>query len=166
LILVVQLAVSRQLLPAIGYVALSENPWEWLKHLILPGIALSTYASAETALQLRASLVETLDRDFILSARARGLSQGSVMFKHALKTGAIPVVTILGLRLGLILGGTVIVEQIFAINGVGALAISATVGHDINMLLGILMLVATAVLVAQMLVDISYGFLNPKMRVR
>jgi peptide/nickel transport system permease protein len=164
LILVQQLAVARQLVPAIGYVSFADSPWEWLKHLLVPGLALSTYASAALALQLRASLVETLDRDFILSARARGLSQRSVMFKHAMKTAAIPVVTILGLRLGLILGGTAIVEQIFAINGVGSLLYSATVGHDINMLLGILMLVATAVLVTQMLVDISYGFLNPKMR--
>lgn len=165
LVLVQQLAVSRQLVPAIGYVSFGDSPWEWLRHLIVPGLALSTYASAETALQLRASLVETLDRDFILAARARGLSQRSVMFKHAMKTAAIPVVTILGQRLGLILGGTAIIEQIFAINGVGSLVISATVGHDINMLLGILMLVAAAVLVTQMLVDISYGFLNPKMRV-
>lgn len=166
LVLVVQLAVVRQVLPAIGYVSFAEDPWEWLKHLLLPGIALSTYAAAETALQLRASLVETLDRDFILAARARGLSARSVLFKHAFKTGSIPVVTILGLRLGLILGGTAIVEQIFAINGVGTLAITATIGHDINMLLAIVMLVAMVVLVVNVLVDISYGYLNPKMRMR
>lgn len=166
LVLVVQLAVVRQLLPAIGYVSFSTSPWEWLRHLLLPALALSTYAAAETALQLRASLVETLDRDFIMSARARGLSYASILFRHAFRTAAIPVVTVLGLRLGLILGGTVIVEQIFAINGVGSLAIAATNGHDINMLLGILMMVASTVLIMNVVVDISYGFLNPKMRTR
>jgi peptide/nickel transport system permease protein len=166
LVLIVQFAVLRQILPSIGYVKLTDDPFEWLKHLILPGIALSAYSSAETALQLRASLVETLGKDFILSARARGLASRSIVFRHAFKTAAIPIVTILGLRLGLILGGTAIMEQIFAINGVGALAISSTQGHDINTLLGIVMLVATIVLVVNVLVDISYGYLNPKMRVR
>jgi peptide/nickel transport system permease protein len=166
LVLVQQLAVARQVFPAIGYVAFADNPWEWLKHLLIPGIAMSTYGSAAIALQLRASLVDTLDRDFILSARARGLSQRSVVFKHAMKTAAIPVVTIIGLRLGILLGTTAIVEQIFAINGVGALIISASTGHDINMLLGVVVLVALAVIVSQMLVDISYGYLNPKMRAK
>jgi peptide/nickel transport system permease protein len=164
LVLVAQLAVTRGLLPAVGYVSFTDNPWEWLRHLILPGIALSTYAAAETTLQLRASLIDTLGRDFVLAARARGLKGRSVLFRHALKTAAIPVVTILGLRLGLILGGTVIVEYIFAINGIGTLAIQATNTGDINMLLGIVMLVTVAVLVTNMVVDLSYGFLNPKMR--
>jgi peptide/nickel transport system permease protein len=166
LVLVMQFAVERDWLPAIGYVPLVDNPWEWLRHLVLPGLALSTYLAAEIALQLRAALLETLDRDFIVAARARGLSSSSIVFKHAARTAALPVITIVGLRVGLLFGGTVIVETIFVMNGVGTLAVTATRGQDINMLLGILMLVAVAILVVNVIVDITCGFLNPRLRTR
>ncbi len=164
IVLVVQLSVEWNLLPAIGYVGLTEDPWEWFRHLVLPGVALATYPAAEVTLQLRASLIDTLDRDFILSARARGLSKRAVVFKHALRTAATPVVAILSLRLSLIVGGTAVVESIFAIGGVGSLAISAARFGDVNVLLGIVVLISIAILVVGVISDIAYGYLNPKLR--
>ena len=164
LLLVVQFAVQRQVFPAIGYVDFTEDPWEWFMHLVLPAVALATYPAAELALQLRASMIDTLDRDFILSARARGLRRGSVVFKHALRSAAVPVVAILSLRMSLILGGTAVVESIFAIGGIGSLAISAAQFGDLNVLLGIVLLISTSVLVVGFLTDIAYGYLNPKLR--
>lgn len=164
LLLVMQLSVEMGVLPAIGFVPISEDPWEWFRHLILPCLALSAYLAAEVALQIRAGLLETLGRDFIMAARARGLSRTSVVFRHGARTAALPVVTIIGLRAGLLFGGTVIVESIFVMNGLGTLAITATRAQDVNMLLGILMVVATAVLIINALVDATYGLLNPKLR--
>jgi peptide/nickel transport system permease protein len=153
-------------LPSVGYVAFTQSPWEWFRHLAIPAFCTSALFSSEITLQLRAALVDNLDRDFVLAARARGLRGRSVLFRHALRSALIPVVTILGPRIALLLGSTAIVEQIFAINGVGTLALQSTSTHDINMLLGIVMIVATTVLVMNVMVDIINGFLNPKMRVR
>lgn len=166
LVLVVQLSVYRPWLPSVGYVAFTQSPWEWFRHLAIPAFCTSALFSSEITLQLRAALVDNLDRDFVLAARARGLRGRSVLFRHALRSALIPVVTILGPRIALLLGSTAIVEQIFAINGVGTLALQSTSTHDINMLLGIVMIVATTVLVMNAMVDIINGFLNPKMRVR
>jgi peptide/nickel transport system permease protein len=166
LVLVVQLSVYRSWLPSVGYVAFTQSPWEWFRHLAIPAFCTSALFSSEITLQLRAALVDNLDKDFVLAARARGLRGRSVLFRHALRSALIPVVTILGPRIALLLGSTAIVEQIFAINGVGTLALQSTSTHDINMLLGIVMIVATTVLVMNAMVDIINGFLNPKMRVR
>jgi peptide/nickel transport system permease protein len=166
LLLVAQLSIAHHLLPAVGYVTFATSPWEWFRHLILPGLALCTFPAAEMALQLRASLVDTMRQDFILAARARGLRSRSVVFKHGMKSAAMPVVTILGLRLGLILSGTVIVEQIFAIQGVGAMVVAAATSEDVNALLAVVMLVAVMVLVMNALADITVGWLNPKVRPR
>ena len=164
LVLILQMAVFRQWLPAIGYTAFTESPWEWFRHLIMPGVALSAFAAAETALQLKGSLIDTLGRDYILTTRAKGLTGKTILFKHALRNAALPVVTVLGLRMTYLIGGAIIIEQVFTINGLGSLAITAAQSSDVNVLLGIVMVGTVVAILMNALVDVTYGYLNPKLR--
>jgi peptide/nickel transport system permease protein len=164
LILVVPLAIDRSWFPALGYVPLSDGVWPWLRSLTLPAIALALLPSAEMVLQVRAALIETLEKDYILAARARGLSALSITLKHALKNAAIPVVTVLGFRIAQLLGGSVVIESVFALNGLGTLAITAALASDMPVLLGLTMVTTLAVVLVNFLVDASYLYFNPRGR--
>jgi peptide/nickel transport system permease protein len=165
LVLIVYFAINRSWFPAVGYVGLDEGFLEWLRHLVLPAVALAAVPAAELALQLRGSLVEVLGRDYIMATRAKGLTSWSIIGKHGLKNAAIPVVTVLGFRIAQLLGGTVTIELVFNINGLGRLAVNSTLSHDISVLLGLVVVTTLVVLVINVLVDISYGYFNPKVRV-
>jgi len=165
LVLIVYFAINRSWFPAVGYVGLDEGFLEWFKHLVLPAVALAAVPAAELALQLRGSLVEVLGRDYIVTTRANGLTSMSIIGKHGLKTAAIPVVTVLGFRIAQLLGGTVTIELVFNINGLGRLAVNSTLSHDIPVLLGLVVVTTLVVLIINVLVDISYGYFNPKVRV-
>lgn len=164
LILVVPLAIERNWFPALGYVPLSDGFWPWLRSLSLPAVTLALLPSAEMALQVRAALIETLEKDYIVAARARGLSAASITLKHALKNAAIPVVTVLGFRIAQLLGGSVIIESVFALNGLGTLAITAALASDMPVMLGLTMVTTLAVVVVNFLVDASYLYFNPRGR--
>lgn len=164
LILVVPLAIEHNWFPALGYEALSDGFGPWLRSLTLPAITLALLPSAEMALQVRAALIETLEKDYIVAARARGLSAASITLKHALKNAAIPVVTVLGFRIAQLLGGSVIIESVFALNGLGTLAITAALASDMPVLLGLTMVTTLAVVVVNFLVDASYLYFNPRGR--
>src|SRR5699024_3045710 len=127
---------SVQIFPAFGYVPLSDGVVPWFQHLVLPGVALALLPAAEVALQLRSSLGQVLTSDYILNAEARGLSRASVMLKHGLKNALIPVVTVLGFRVSEVLGGTVTIEIIYGMPGLGSLAVDSVLNHDIPVLLG------------------------------
>ena len=148
--------------PAIGYRPLSDGFWTWLNALVLPAIALAALPLAELTIQLRASLIEVGQRDFILASRAKGLRPSKIVVKHGLKNAAIPVVTVLGFRIAQLLGGSVIVEQVFVLPGLGTLAINSVLAQDIPVLLGLVLLSTIVVLVVNVLVDLSYGYFNPK----
>lgn len=150
--------------PATGYVPMSEGVGEWLLRLTLPSLTLGVGVAAELTRHVRASMRDVLQRDYIQTARAKGLSTASVIGKHGFKNAALPVVTVLGLQVRRLLGGTVIVEQIFAINGVGTLAVRAVFHRDLPVLLGIALITALIVLLVNLLVDLSYGYLDPKVR--
>jgi peptide/nickel transport system permease protein len=165
LVLIVYFAINRSWFPAVGYVGPDESILEWLKHLVLPAVALAAVPAAELALQLRGSLAEVLGRDYIMATRAKGLTRRSIIGKHGLKNAAIPVVTVLGFRIAQMLGGTVTIELVFNINGLGRLAVNSTLSHDIPVLLGLVVVTTLVVLVINVLVDISYGYFNPKVRV-
>jgi peptide/nickel transport system permease protein len=165
MLLVVAFAVNQPWFPAIGYVPLSQGAGPWLDHLVLPAIALGAVPGAEMAMQVRGALLETLHRDFILTAHAKGLPPHSIVLKHALKNAAVPVVTVLGYRAAQLLGGTVIIESVFALDGVGALAVASATNGDVPMLLGITMFTTLSVLLVNTLVDASYAYFNPKVRV-
>jgi peptide/nickel transport system permease protein len=164
IVLVVAFAVNRSWLPAIGYKPLSAGPWQWFEHLILPGIALSLFLASELTLQLRNSLTEVLHRDFILAGEARGLSRSSIVLKHGMKNAGAAVVTVLGFRLAALLAGTVTIETVFVLPGLGVLAVNSVLGRDVPVLLGLVVLSAALVIVINLLVDISYGYFNPKVR--
>ena len=115
--LVVLFAVTWKLLPPSGYVKFTEDPVEWLRHIVLPAVALGVWSAASLARQLRASLIDALDSRYVRTAWAKGRARRRVVLKHAMKNAAIPVVTVLGLQIGFLLGGTVIIEQIFSIPG-------------------------------------------------
>jgi len=164
LLLVLLLALQLGLLPATGYVPFTEDPVQWAVRLILPSLALGLGVAAELTRQVRGAMRDVLQRDYIQTARAKGLSTFSVIFKHGLKNAAIPVVTVLGLQIRRLLGGTVIVEQIFNINGIGSLAVRAVFQRDLPVLLGVALISAVVVLIVNLIVDMSYGFFDPKVR--
>ena len=164
LMLIIVFALKNSWFPAVGYHPLTENPVLWLKHLMLPAVTLAAAPSAEIARQLRGSLCDTLDNEYIRTAQAKGLRQRPVLLKHALKNAGIPVATVIGVQFSFLLGGSVIVEQVFGIPGVGALAISAVLQRDLPVIQGIVLITAVAVLLINLLVDLSYGYFNPKVR--
>ncbi|MEN2740627.1 ABC transporter permease [Microbacterium sp. X-17] len=164
MLLVLAFALYLPLLPALGYVDLAQSPLEWLRHIILPSIALAAYGIGTTALQLKVSLSDTLRQDFIMASRAKGLPPHSLVLKHGLKNAAVPVVTMLGLRLAQLVGGTVVVEQVFNLPGLGQLALTSTIDRDVPVMLGIVVLSTLMITLINVCVDISYAYFNPKVR--
>ncbi len=163
LVLVVLLAVRAPLFPATGY-ASGEGPLPWLRSLVLPVLALAVGGSAFIARQTRDAMADVLTRDFITALRAHGLPLRSIIFKHALRNAAIPVVTLLGLMFVSLLGGTVLIESVFTIPGLGQQAVAASSTHDLPMIEGVAFYFTVVVIAVNLLVDVSYGWLNPKVR--
>jgi peptide/nickel transport system permease protein len=149
-------SVTLNLLPATGSGSLDR--------LILPALVLGYEGTGLIARLTRASLLEVLGREYITTARAKGLYRRLVVMRHALRNALIPVVTVIGLQLGRLLAGSIIVETVFARQGVGQLAIEAILQKDYPLVQGIILLTAASYVIANLLVDISYGFLNPKIR--
>lgn len=164
LVLVLLFAVTHQIFPAFGYVPISEGVVPWFQHLVLPGVALALLPAAEVTLQLRSALGQVLGSDYILNAEARGLSRASVIGKHGLKNACIPVVTVLGFRVSEVLGGAVTIEIIYNMPGLGSLAVNSVQNHDVPVLLGFVLFTTVVVILVNLLVDISYGYFNPKVR--
>jgi peptide/nickel transport system permease protein len=165
LILIEVLAVRVRLFPTTGYVALDGDPGQWLRSIVLPVLTLSAGTTAAIARQTRDSMLQVFSRDFVTALRSRGLPLRVIVVKHALRNAAIPVVTTLGVVFIGLLGGTVLVEQVFAIPGLGEAAVTATTNHDLPMIEGIAFYFAVLVVIVNLLVDISYTALNPKVRV-
>jgi peptide/nickel transport system permease protein len=164
LVLVELLAVKVQVFPATGYAPLGTDPGPWLRSIALPVLTLSAGGVAFVAKQTRDSLSEVMSRDFIVMLRARGLSRRSVVLRHALRNAAIPVVTMLGLLLVGLLGGTVLIENVFSIPGLGQEAVTAAGSHDLPVIEGVAFYFAVVVVIANLLVDVSYRLLNPRVR--
>jgi peptide/nickel transport system permease protein len=164
LILVAFFAVNLRWFPATGFTPISASPWEWLRSVILPSIALGTSSSAAIARQVRSAMVGVLQQDYIRAARAQGLSSRRIILRHALTNAMVPVVAVLSFQITVLLGGALIVEQVFAINGLGTLAIGAVRQQDIPMIQGIVLVMVALVVLVQLATDIVYGLLNPKAR--
>lgn len=164
LVLASLFAVTYQLFPAFGYQPLSAGFGPWLSHLFLPGLALGLLPAAEVTLQLRSALGQVLKSDFILNAEAKGMSRATVVLKHGLKNAAIPVVTVFGFRVSEVLAGTVTIELIFNMPGLGRLAVDSVQSRDIPVLLGFVLFSTVVVVLVNLLVDVSYGYFNPKVR--
>lgn len=164
LVMVELLAVKLPIFPTVGYTPLTVDPVAWLRSIVLPVLTLSAGAVAVLAKQTRDAMADTLSREYITMLRARGLPSRSVVFKHALRNAAIPVVTVLGLLLVTLLGGTVLIEVVFAVPGMGQQAVNASGGHNLPMIEGLAFYFTVVVVITNLLVDISYRLLNPKVR--
>jgi peptide/nickel transport system permease protein len=164
LLLVLVVALQWNWLPATGYVPFLRNPLHWALFLILPVLTLSFSVTAELTRQVRAGLIETLSKDYVRTARAKGLPGYVVVGKHALKNASVPIVTVFGLQVRRLLGGTVIVEQIFNVPGIGSLIVKSVFERDLPVVLGITVVSAIVVLLVNLLVDLSYGYLDPRVR--
>ncbi|HET8522561.1 MAG TPA: ABC transporter permease, partial [Thermomicrobiales bacterium] len=135
-----------------------------LKYIVLPAVTLSVLLMAVLTRLTRAGMLDVLSEEYVRTARAKGLRETSVIVRHALRNALIPLVTVMGLQLGSILGGTIIVEQIFAWPGVGRLAINAVTSRDYPIIQAVVLFVSVIFVVMNLLVDLLYGFLDPRIR--
>ena len=164
LLLVQLFALRLAVLPPGGYVEPTASPGGWLRGIVLPVATLSAGAVALVAKQTRDAMADTLSTEYVTMLRARGLPPRSVVWRHALRNAAIPVVTTLGMLLVSLLSGAVVVESFFSIPGLGQLAASASGSHDLPVITGVAFAFTVVVVTANLLVDLSYRVLNPKVR--
>jgi peptide/nickel transport system permease protein len=165
ILLILGLAVGLHLLPAAGFVPILANPLGNLEHLILPAIVLGTGFAAVIMRQTRSSMLDSLESDYIRTARAKGMTESSVLWRHALRNSVITVITVLGLQLGALIAGVVTVEEVFAIPGLGQLTLDSVFQRDYPTLQAVVLLTAAGYIVANLLVDLAYSLFNPRIRV-
>ncbi len=164
LVLILLFAVSLRIFPPGGYVPFSDDPIGNLRDLILPVITLGTGSVAVNLRQIRASMSEVLSQDYIRTARAKGLAEKRVNYTHALRNAVIPVLTIVGLQIGAILAGAFVVETIFLWPGIGQLAVLSIQAKDYPLVEGVVLLSALSYMATNLLVDICYAILDPRIR--
>jgi peptide/nickel transport system permease protein len=165
MMLVLIFAVNLGWFPAVGFTRLTEDPWDWFKSLVLPSIALGTFVAASLTRQLRGELADVMQRAYVRTAWAKGGSGLRVVGKHALKNALIPAITVIGFTLGALIGGTVILEQIFSIPGLGTYLLLAITSSDMPVIMGVTTMFVLVYTLMSLLVDIAYGLVNPKVRI-
>ncbi len=151
-------------LPISGYTSPFEDFWLSTRQLVMPVTCLAVFGLAANARQMRSSMLEIIQQDYIRTAWAKGLSERLVILKHAMKNSLIPVITLIGLGVGIIFGGSVLVETVFAIPGMGRLMVSSIFGQDYVVVQAITFIIAVIVLIVNLIVDISYGWFDPRIR--
>jgi peptide/nickel transport system permease protein len=151
-------------LPISGYTSPFDDFWLNTRQLVMPVICMSFFSIAANARQMRSSMLEVISQDYIRTAWSKGLTERSIIFKHAIKNSLIPVITLVGIGVGILFSGSVLVETIFAIPGVGRLFVSSIFGQDYLVVQAITLVIAVAILVVNLLVDMSYGWLDPRIR--
>lgn len=147
------------------YAPITQNPVQWLKSMILPWIALAFLFAALYARLTRANMLETMGEDYIRTARAKGLDRRTVVVRHGLRAALTPIVTIFGIDVGTLIGSTVITEQVFNLRGLGFLSIQSILQQDLPVILGVTIVAAIALVVANLIVDVLYGFIDPRVTV-
>ncbi|MFM0342023.1 ABC transporter permease [Paraburkholderia fungorum] len=163
-ILIWAVALHAKLLPVQGYAPLSAGIGPWLTHLILPAITLSIVYLALIARVTRAAVAEALTEDYIRTARAKGISEARVLIRHALANAAVPIVTVIGIGVGLLIGGVVVTETVYAIPGLGQLTVDAVLARDFPLVQGITLFFSFVYVLINLLVDMSYLLLDPRIR--
>lgn len=166
IMLILLVSVRLGWLPASGFVPLTEDPIGNLKRMLMPALVLGTGLAAVLMRQTRNAMIEVLSADYVRTARAKGLAQPAVVVRHALRNGLIPVVTILGLQMGALMGGAVVTEQIFVLPGFGRLIVEAVFTRDYPVVQGVVLITASSYVLINLLVDLSYTVLNPRIRIR
>jgi peptide/nickel transport system permease protein len=150
--------------PNVQYVSLTTNPFLWARNLVLPWLCLAFLYAALYARLTRAGMLETMNEDYIRTARAKGLPERTVIFKHGLRAALTPIVTIFGMDLGLLLGGAIITEYTFSLHGLGLFTILAINNQDLPEILGVTMLAAFFIVLANLVVDVLYAVVDPRVR--
>jgi peptide/nickel transport system permease protein len=163
-VLILIFSVEFDWLPVQGYTSIAEGFWPFLRHLILPSTALGLIYAALIARITRASMLEVLSQDYIRTAHAKGLSSRNVLIGHALKNAAVPIVTIIGIGVALLIGGVIVTETVFAIPGIGRLTVDAILRRDYPIIQGVILLFSAAYVIVNLLVDLSYTVLDPRVR--
>ena len=163
-ILIMVFSIELDWLPVQGYRPISEGLWEWFRHLILPSLALGTVYIALIARITRASMLDVLSQDYVRTAQAKGLSPESVLVGHALKNAAVPIMTVVGIGIALLIGGAIVTETVFAIPGIGRLTVDAILRRDYPIIQGVILLFSGAYVLINLAVDLSYMFFDPRIR--
>ena len=166
LLLIFLFGVTLRWLPISGYVDPAEELMAGLRSLALPAITLGLALAAVVTRTLRSSMLEALTEDYVRTARAKGLSEWRVVRGHVLRNALIPVVTVLGLQLGTLIGGAVITEYVFALPGVGRLVVDAVFARDYPLVQGVVLLIALGFIASNLVVDLLYGLIDPRIRHR
>jgi peptide/nickel transport system permease protein len=157
-------AVKLGWLPAAGYVSVLDDPWRGVRHLLLPAISLGFNQSALIARIARSCMLEVLQQDYIRTAMAKGLSRGIVVYVHAFRNALVPIVTVIGITMAILIGGAVVTEIVFNIPGLGRLVISAILRRDYPVVQGVVLVTATIYVLINLGVDILYAFIDPRIR--
>ena len=163
-IMVYFIALQWRWLPVQGYTPMSEGLWPWLRHLILPSFALGLAYVALIARITRASMLEVLAEDYIRTASAKGVATMPMLLRHALKNAAVPIITVIGIGVALLISGVVITESVFNIPGIGRLVVDAISRRDYPIIQGVMIIFAAIYVLINLAIDISYSFLDPRIR--
>jgi peptide/nickel transport system permease protein len=163
-LLIYLFAIDLDWLPVQGYTPLREGLWPWLRHLILPSIALGTIYIALIARITRATMLEVLAQDYVRTAHAKGLAPSAVLIRHALKNAAVPIVTIIGIGVALLISGVVVTESVFAIPGIGRLTVDAIVRRDYPIIQGVILIFSAVYVLVNLVVDLSYRLFDPRIQ--
>ena len=164
IMLIYLFGVHLRWLPAGGFAPLAQGVPANLRSMILPAIALGTFASTQLMRYLRAGMLDVLNADYIRTARAKGLAAAMVLVRHAMRNALIPFMTVLGVQMGYLLGGTVITESVFALPGIGRLVLNAILNRDYQVAVGIILLIAAAFVLVNLIVDLLYPVIDPRVR--
>ena len=164
LMLIILFSLKLNLLPIVGYTSVVTDLWSALRFLILPSCALGTYLTALLARLVRSSVLEVLGQDYIRTARAKGLRERAVLFRHALRNALIPAVTVMGINMGILLGGSAVIETLFILPGVGQLVITALYNRDLPVIQGLILYISVLYVLINLVVDLLYTYLDPRLR--
>lgn len=163
-ILILVFSIELEWLPVQGYRPISEGIWEWARHLILPSAALGTVYIALIARMTRASMLDVLAQDYVRTAQAKGLAPGAVLLRHALKNAAVPIATVVGIGVALLIGGAIVTETVFALPGIGRLTVDAILRRDYPIIQGVVLIFSAAYVLINLAVDLSYMLFDPRIR--
>jgi peptide/nickel transport system permease protein len=164
LMLIILFSLKLNLLPIVGYKSVVTDFWFGIRFLILPSFALGTYLAALLARLVRSSVLEVLGQDYIRTARAKGLREKAVLFRHALRNALIPAVTVIGINVGILLGGSVVIETLFVLPGVGQFVVTSLYNRDLPVIQGLILYISILYVLVNLVVDVLYTYLDPRLR--
>jgi len=163
-VLIYVFSIELEWLPVQGYRPMSDGIWQWARHLVLPSIALGTVYIALIARMTRAAMLDVLAQDYVRTAQAKGLAPHAVLLGHALKNAAVPIATVIGIGIALLIGGAIVTETVFALPGIGRLTVDAILRRDYPVIQGVVLLFSAAYVLVNLAVDLSYMFFDPRIR--